>query len=378
MPQVIAFKKTGPRLRWGILGTGEIAHVFCNALRFSQTSCLQAIASTSAQRAWDLGNIFNCPNTYGNYEALLRNPLVDVVYIATLNHQHAPLAIKAARAGKHILVEKPIALNVAELEEIIDAAQKAKVFLMEGFMYRCHPQMDRLRSLLEDQVIGEIYLIEASFGYYAPYDPIAPSRVYRPNWGGGALLDVGCYPISIARWIAGIIEGKSFANPQKLSVQGSISQDGIDLHSVGILSFSNHLFAQLSTSLFLNLPNQVIIVGTKGTLRIPQPWLPSSPCRFASDPLPIDTLFPASTLILHRPQTNALEEIITVEVDRDLFTYEIDTVARSIQELRQVPDAQSCSIMSWEDSLGNLEVIQEWQIQLNRLSSKNSNEEDLN
>ena len=341
------------RLRWGVLGSGEIATVFCNALRFSHTGILYAIASEHSRGAERLGARFGCHHCYSSYAELLADANVDVVYIANLNMDHARCAIAAARARKHILVEKPLALNAIEAQRVINAARVADVFLMEGFMYRCHPQLRTARSLLSSGTIGEVRHIEASFGYVASEDPNA--RIYRPEWGGGALLDVGCYPVSMARWVAGATQDLPFAEPDVLRAAGVIGPTGVDLHSSAVLTFSGGLIATLSTSVMADLPNHVVITGTQGALIFSEPWLPSTRCRDSAVPLPEDTTFPSATLTIRRATGlhRATEERVVIDVDRDLFSYEIDAVAAKLAR-RQAPE------MSWADSLGNLSTLDRW------------------
>src|SRR5690606_25764497 len=134
---------------------------------------------------------------HASYEALLADPAVDAVYIATPHPMHARWAILAAEAGKHILCEKPLALNHGQAMAMVEAAVRHRVFFMEAFMYRCHPQTARLVELIQQGAIGQVRMIEGSFGYRAGFDP--NSRVYNNDLAGGGILDVGCYPVSMAR-----------------------------------------------------------------------------------------------------------------------------------------------------------------------------------
>ena len=165
------------KLRWGILGTGQIAKVFCNAMRFSETSELRAVASTEAWRADKLGQFSGLsPRVEHGYENLLRSHDVDAVYIANLNHQHYPWALASLQAGKHTLVEKPITLNEDQLHHLHLVAQQNQRILMEAFMYRCHPQLDHLRSHIEKETIGKVLL-----PYTTPNLPLTPAKL-PPNY----------------------------------------------------------------------------------------------------------------------------------------------------------------------------------------------------
>src|ERR1700722_9820609 len=186
-------------LNWGIIGTGRIAHVFAEGIAGSQTGTLLAVGSRTQEAADTFGDIWKVPRRYGSYEALLADDEVQAIYISTPHPLHAEWAIKAADAGKHILCEKPLALNHAEAMVVVDAAQRNNVFLMEAFMYRCHPQTAKLVELLRKKVIGDVRLIQTTFSFRSGYD--LKSRLLNNALGGGGILDVGCYCTSGARLI---------------------------------------------------------------------------------------------------------------------------------------------------------------------------------
>ncbi len=177
-------------LNWGIIGTGRIASVFAGELPQSHTGHLLAVGSRTQEDADRFADIWHIPRRYSTYEQLLADADVQAVYISIPHPLHAEWAIKAAEAGKHILCEKPIALNYAQAMMIVEAAQRNDVFLMEAFMYRGHPQIARLRELLRAGAIGDIRIIQATFSFHAPFDPA--HRLLNNALGGGGILDVGC------------------------------------------------------------------------------------------------------------------------------------------------------------------------------------------
>ena len=181
------------KLRWGIISTGAIAGTLARALGKSETSELLAVASRSPEAAARFAAEHAVPRAYASYEQLLADPEVEVVYIATPHPSHAEWAIAAARAKKHILCEKPLAMNEREVRAVVQAAREHDVFLMEAFMYRCHPQTHELVSLIRRGVLGQVKAIHASFGFYGAYP--ATSRIVNHELGGGGILDVGCYPV---------------------------------------------------------------------------------------------------------------------------------------------------------------------------------------
>ncbi len=213
-------------LNWGVIGAGGIAKVFCNGMRFSKTGQIAAVASRSEERADRLATAFSIPKQYNDYESLLADDEIDAVYICNIHPVHAEWVIKAAKAGKHILVEKPIGMNHLEAAAMIKAARENDVFLMEAFMYRCHPQTLKLAALVRDGTIGQVKMIRAVFSYNAGYDPT--SRAYANELGGGGILDVGCYPASMTRLIAGAASGEPFLDPVHVKGCAKIGPTGVD------------------------------------------------------------------------------------------------------------------------------------------------------
>jgi predicted dehydrogenase len=337
-------------LNWGIMGAGGIARVFCNGLRFSKTGRAAAVASQTPAKLNALANDFSIPKRYSTYEEMLQDPEIDVIYISTIHPMHAEWAIKAAEAGKHLLVEKPIGMNYDEAARMVEAAAKNDVFLMEAFMYRCHPQTQRVAALVREGAIGPVRMIRSVFSYYTPYSPT--SRAHNKELGGGGILDVGCYPASMSRLIAGAAAGKPFLNPVQVKGCGKVSPTGVDLYAAATLQFENDIVAEIITGVACAMPVETSIYGDEGMISVPNPWLPSSPARTAKQPLPLDTHFP-STIIELKPRGSQNAQQILVEPDRDLFTYEADTVAAHIAN-RQAP------AMSWDDTLGNMRLLDQW------------------
>ncbi len=337
-------------LNWGIMGAGGIARVFCNGLRFSKTGQAAAVASQTPDKLNSLADDFSIPKRYSTYEALLQDPEIDVIYVSTIHPLHAEWAIKAAEAGKHLLVEKPIGMNSTETAAMVDAAAKHDVFLMEAFMYRCHPQTQKLAQLVRDGAIGEVRMIRSVFSYYTP--PSATSRAYNKELGDSAILDVGGYPASMARLLAGAAAGRPFLEPTQVKALGKVSPSGVDLYTAATLQFENDIVAEIICGVACQMPVEVSVYGEEGMISVPNPWLPSTPARSAKKALPLDTPFP-STMIELTPRGSQTAQQIVIEPDRDLFTYEADMVAAHIAD-RQAP------AMSWDDTLGNMRLLDRW------------------
>jgi predicted dehydrogenase len=341
-----------PRVSWGIIGLGQVARVFCHALRFSRTGSAGAVASRDQARARSFAKHFGIATAHPSYEALLADDSIQAVYIATIHPAHLRWATEAARAGKHVLVEKPMGMNSREVAAMIASAKAHDVFLMEAFMYRCHPQMERLAALIQDGAVGSVKVIRSAFGFRAKPDP--GSRLFNRDLAGGSILDVGCYPASAARFVAGAALGRAFADPIELGATGVIGETGVDEQAAAVLRFADGMVAQLTTSITCDLPNEIAVFGTEGVITVPDPWMASSPCRTASKLLPLETKFPASELRLER---GGNREVIPVDVDRDLYAYEADMVGEHI-EARQAP------AMSWSDSEGNARLLDAWRSQI--------------
>jgi len=275
----------------------------------------------------------------GDYDALLADPAVDAVYIATPHTSHAQWAVRAAQAGKHVLVEKPAALNHADTMTMVEAARDADVFFMEAFMYRLAPQTRKLVELIETGEIGRIRTIEASFGFHAPFD--ASSRLFANELGGGGLMDVGLYPVSMSRLIAGANDGKVFADPSKVAGSAKLGETGVDEWAAALLTFDNDVIAQVSTAVSAWLPNTVNVFGETGSLHIQGPWHAAG------------VEGGTSSIELRRfgkpPQT------IDVVQDKWLYEIEADHVADCVaQGLKESP------LVPVDDTLGNMRALDDW------------------
>ena len=325
-------------LNWGILGTGSIAHTFAEQLPRSATGKLVAVGSRTSESANRFGDEFRIPNRHGSYDELLADPEVQAVYISTPHPMHAEWAIRAARAKKAVLCEKPLGLNEHQAHSIIEAAREHDVFLMEAFMYRCHPQTHKLVELLRRRVIGEIRVIQASFSFSGPED--SQSRLLAPELGGGGILDVGCYPVSMSRLIAGVDCGTDFAEPIELKAVARLGETGVDEWSAAVARFPGDIIAELSTGVRVDQENVVRIFGSQGSIFVPSPWAP------ARDG--------GSWSFVVRRHNEPAQEICGVAT-QPLYAIEADVVAANIENRQARFPA-----MSWDDTLGNLRTLDLW------------------
>jgi predicted dehydrogenase len=327
------------QLTWGIISTGNIAARYAMAMPHSRTGKLLAVASRTQGAADRFGDTHDVPRRYGSYEALLADKDVDAVYIATPHPMHAEWAIKAAEAGKHILCEKPIGVNYAEATAIVEAARKHDVFLMEAFMYRCHPQTHKLIEMVRGGIIGQVRVIHASFSFHADFKE--ESRIYDNALAGGGILDVGCYCVSMSRLIAGIATGKDFAEPIEVKGVGHLGVTGVDEYASAVLKFPGDIIANLATGIAVTQENAVRIYGTEGYISVPWPW---APAREGG----------STRILVHRPGRQEPQEIV-IHSEEWLYAIEADTVAANIDRRQAVPPA-----MSWDDTLGNMKTLDRW------------------
>jgi predicted dehydrogenase/aryl-alcohol dehydrogenase-like predicted oxidoreductase len=322
------------KIRWGVLGTGNIAARFASQLPSSATGELAAVGSRSQASADAFGDKYSIPNRHASYEALLADETVDAVYIATPHPLHPQWAIKAAEAGKHVLCEKPLAINRSWAAAMIEAAVRHDVFLMEAYMYRCLPQTKLVAQLIRDGEIGTVHQIQASFAFQSQFN--AGHRLYADELAGGGILDVGGYPVSMARLIAGAAIGKPFADPAAVTAAGTVGETGADEWAVATLFFDSGLTAHVNTGVRLKDEPLVKVYGSDGYLVIEDPW-------FGGDGKP-------THVTVHKvgqePRDISAEPAF-------IYAAEADAVAAAIEQ-RQAPE------MSWADTLGNLEVQDEW------------------
>ncbi len=326
------------RIRWGILSTGRIAAEFAEDLKTSDTAILAAVASRDEERAEAFAREHSIPDAFGSYETLLASKEIDVVYIATPHPFHKEWAIKAAESGKHILCEKPLAMNRADAKAMIQAARENDVFLMEAFMYRCHPQTAKVIELIRDNALGQIRAISSSFSIRMNFDP--RKRHFNPELGGGAILDLGCYPASLSRMIAGAALDQDFAEPVQFKSVGRLNpKTGVDEHTSALCKFPNDITAELGCSLIVDRPQSAFVYGAMGFIEIPEPWFCGRTGKWE--------------LILH--YEGEKPQIISGKTQKGLYAHEADFVADNLDR-KEAPSPA----MSWNDTLGNMRFLDRW------------------
>ncbi len=315
---------------WGILGTGRIARTFAKALQESKHNTLVAVGSRTDESAAKFVAKFEGVTPHASYQALLIDPAVDTIYISTPHPQHVEWTIRALQAGKAVLGEKPLGVNHAEAMAMVDCAELTQRFLMEAFMYRLHPQTERLIALIRDGAIGEVRHVQASFGFQAPYEPT--SRLFANALAGGGVMDVGCYPVSMVRLILG-------SEPISVDAHGHLGETGVDEWAATLLKFDNGTSAQIATAVSLTLDNGVSIYGTGGHIRVTRPWGPSDANGNWS---------------FEMSRSGAKSETVAGQSD-PIYVLEAEHVTECVQANRI-----ESPLMSHADSLGNALALDAW------------------
>jgi len=248
--------------RWGILGAGHIAEKFCTALTDTEGAEVYAIASRDMNKAAAFATKHKAVKWYDNYKAMMQDKNVDIIYIATPHAFHAEQAIACMKHTKPVLCEKPLSLSYQQTKAMIHAANENKVFFMEGMWTACMPFMDKIRQLIKDDVIGAIQYVSADFGFNAPVN--LEDRLYKKALGGGAMLDVGVYPLYLATSLLGV--------PEQIKVISRLSETGVDEYTNIALQYATGATAQLVAAIVFQTNIEATIIGTKGRINIKNPW----------------------------------------------------------------------------------------------------------
>jgi predicted dehydrogenase len=328
-------------LNFGIIGTGGIAADFAQALQSSSRCRVVNVVGTSATKARAFQQRFTLPNSAETLAQLLGDPEVEAVYVASPHPLHEEHAILSLRAKKAVLCEKPLTLDAVSAERVIGVAKAENVFLMEAFMYRCHPLMRELTTRLRSGVIGKVTHVRADFGFRVPRDP--EGRLFNPSLGGGSILDVGGYPVSFSRYIAGMIENAPFAEPVRLSAWAKLGPTGTDELAGALLTFASGFTAELTSAVSYEFGCTTVVFGEGGRIVLPDPWIPSSARQS------LQTEF-----VVHRDSHEP--ETVRIRTEKPTYAIEAELMADTLPAIEAGTPA-----MSWADTLGNMRVLDAWQ-----------------
>jgi predicted dehydrogenase len=333
------------RLRWGILGTGNIARQFATGVAMSRRGVLAAVGSRNAASAQAFAKDFGIEHSLGNYQQLITSDSVDVVYIALPNSMHFEWTLASLQSGKHVLCEKPLAANASQAQEMFDAAERHGRVLMEAFMYRSHPQTLAVIDAVKAGAIGKLKLIRTSFCFRTRR--IEGNIRFSRDLAGGALMDVGCYCINFSRLFAQ-------AEPSEIEVTGQVHTGGVDELAAGTMTFPGDIFATFACGMAVQADNTAYLCGSEGYIEIPVPWKPTrgnSGFTIArSTPPRMDVAGQAAPIAPPR-------ETRPIEFEGDLFGIEADDFAAAILDGR-LPR------VSRDDSIGNMKVLDAMRLQL--------------
>jgi xylose dehydrogenase (NAD/NADP) len=249
-----------PSLRWGLLSTAHINRRLIPAIGAARRADLLAVASRTQARADTYAAEWGIPRAHGSYEALLQDEDIDVVYVSLPNSLHAEWTVRAADAGKHVLCEKPLAVTVAECDQIISASKCAGVVVIEAVMYLHHPLLQKARQLIAHGSVGRVMLVRGSLSISLD----RPDDIrWKPELGGGSLWDVGSYPVSFIRWIAG--------EPDQVFGWQSLGDSGVDQTFAGLLQYSSGVLGTFDCGFCELLRSEAEVFGDEGTMTIIQP-----------------------------------------------------------------------------------------------------------
>lgn len=251
----------GP-IHWGIVGTGNIAKIFARDMPLAEGAELVAVGSRSQESADAFGEMFNVPRRYASYDGIINDPDVDVVYVATPHPMHHDITIKLLNAGKNVLCEKPMAMNVAETREMIAAARENKRFLMEAVWTRFRPAMVKVREFIQNGTLGEIQYLTVNMGWKNPYD--AEFRLYNKDLGGSALLDAGVYAVQMVQMVLG--------EPVEMVSVATLGDSEVDENCMITTRHANGAVANAGITVRANSRNLAMIAGTNGSIVMDHDW----------------------------------------------------------------------------------------------------------
>lgn len=248
-------------IKWGIVGLGNIAHKFANELHLVDRAELVAVASRNKEKAETFAHMYHCPKAYDSYEAIMKDDTIDILYIATPHNSHAELSLLALENNKHVLCEKPIALNYQDAEKMIAASKKHNKFFMEAFWTRFNPSFKAAFEDIKKGELGQIHYINADFAFSA--NEKNKSRLFDLKLGGGSLMDIGVYPLFLAYTLLGI--------PEKIYAQSIFHPSGVDTQTAMILQYPGAQ-AILYSGICHTSNMKAIISGTEGRINLDTIW----------------------------------------------------------------------------------------------------------
>jgi predicted dehydrogenase len=308
---------------WGVIGPGNIANTFAKAIASSKKGKILAVASRSKERAANFSSTYKIENTYLDYEQMLTDPEIDIIYIATPHNFHYQQAMMCLEAGKHVLVEKPCTVNAEQMKMLVQVAKRKKLLLQEALWSRFMPCLSQLRQLLNEGIIGDIQYIQSEIGF--AFQHRKNSRLFKAELAGGSLMDLGIYSISVSQFF---LE----EHPDKVDAMGQLTDQNVDGHVLANMYYPSGRYVQFTCSMLSQTSNTMRIVGTEGYVNLPACFWDADKAYIYRD----DKLI--NTMDIPHPING--------------FEYQIEESMKCIEKNMQCSD-----LMSHRDSIGALSVM---------------------
>ena len=339
------------KINWGILGLGDIAHTFSKGFIETSNAKLLAVSSKDNKKLNKFKDEFNIDNKFlfDDYEDLITCKEVDVVYIALPNFLHHHWAIKSIKNKKHVLVEKPVTLNLEEIKDIKINLNDEKIFFGEAFMYRYHPQIDTILEIIKNNDIGNLINMKSLFGtnllskkkfwFFNKKKKIDPnSRLFNKKLGGGCILDLGCYTSSLSLLISSLTSKKDIPEIKLLNIYKEMGETNVDVDASAKIIFDESFFSEIYASFKKDLGRKTEIHGDRGSIVINDSWF-------------------GSKSILKKDCKG--EQIISLDnIKKSIYSYQIENISKVILNKVYQPKFPGISL---NESIVNMKIIEEWQ-----------------
>ena len=338
-------------INWGILGLGDIAHTFSKGFEDTSNAKLLAVASKDLEKLNKFKDKFNVENKFlfNDYEDLIKCKEVDIIYIALPNFLHHHWALKSIRSKKHTLVEKPVTLNLKEIENIKKNLNGEKIFFGEAFMYRYHPQIETILNIIKNNDIGNLLNMKSQFGtnllskkkfwFFNKKKKIDPnSRFFSKKLGGGCILDLGCYPSSFSLLISSLASNKDNLEIKLSNIFREMGETNVDVDCYAKIIFGDNFFSEIYASFKKDLGRKTEIHGENGSILINDSWF-------------------GSKSIIKKDYKG--EQIININnIKKSIYSYQIENISEVILNNLYEPKFPGISL---NESIMNMKIIEHWQ-----------------
>ena len=338
-------------INWGILGLGDIAHTFSKGFEDTSNAKLLAVASKDLEKLNKFKDKFNLENKFlfNDYEDLINCKEVDIIYIALPNFLHHHWALKSIRNKKHTLVEKPVTLNLKEIENIKKNLNGEKIFFGEAFMYRYHPQIETILDIIKNNDIGNLLNMKSQFGtnflskkkfwFFDKKKKIDPnSRLFSKKLGGGCILDLGCYPSSFSLLISSLASNKDKSEIKLSNIFREMGETNVDVDCYAKIIFGDNFFSEIYASFKKDLGRKTEIHGEKGSMVINDSWF-------------------GSKSIIKKDYKG--EQVININnIKKSIYSYQIENISEVILSNLHKPKFPGISL---NESIMNMKIIEHWQ-----------------